>query len=249
MTGQLPSILHLLSSNSAKLIGDSIVDGNNCYQLNDIKDEKAHELFISKKSFLPVMLRVITNTFQPYIEEYYYRDFYTTPKIQIPDYEAEVEAKGMQETPKTFTIGDKLPHLKLNNLSGKETTITNSKNIKVIYLSMINCGPCQKAVPYIGEIDNYFNGINDVDFFILYPMDSKEKLKKYVSTKNIDYPVLYNSITQDKDHTELIVKMNIGFPSVLILDSENDIKHIINGFSTNMKSRIVNKIKNLKENR
>lgn len=144
----------------------------------NIIDEKAHELFISKKSFLPVMLRVITNTFQPYIEEYYYKYFYkyfyTTSNIQIPDYGAGIEAKRMRETPRTYTIGNKLLYLKLNNLTEKETTITKSKNIKVIYLSMINCGPCQKAVPYIGEINNYFNGIKDIDFFVLYPMDSKE---------------------------------------------------------------------------
>ena len=78
MTGQLPTIIHLLKSNSAEIMGDTIIDGQNCYQLNDIKDEKAHQLFISKKSFLPVMLRVITNTFQPFIEEYYYTDFHIT---------------------------------------------------------------------------------------------------------------------------------------------------------------------------
>ena len=107
----------------------------------NIIDEKAHELFISKKSFLPVMLRVITNTFQPYIEEYYYKYFYTTSNIQIPDYGAGIEAKRMRETPRTYTIGNKLLYLKLNNLTEKETTKTKSKNIKVIYLSMINCGP------------------------------------------------------------------------------------------------------------
>lgn len=77
----------------------------------------------------------------------------------------------------------------------------------------------------------------------------QKKTEKYVSTKNIEYPILYNPISQDKDHSELIVKMSIGFPSVLILELENDIKHIINGFSTNMKNRIVNKIKELEENR
>ena len=43
---------------------------------------------------------------------------------------------------------------------------------------MINCGPCQKAVPYIGKINEYFDMRDDTDFYVLYPMDSKEKLLK-----------------------------------------------------------------------
>lgn len=32
---QLPSILHLLKNNTEELIGDSLVDGNNCYKINE----------------------------------------------------------------------------------------------------------------------------------------------------------------------------------------------------------------------
>jgi hypothetical protein len=133
MSGQLPTLLHLLKSNTAEIIGDTIINDDNCYQLNDIKDEKAHQLFISKKSFLPVMLRVITNTTQPFIEEYSYKNFHTTNELQIPDYKSEVETQASQETPKSFTVGDKLPDLELHDLSGNEISMGNSKNIKVIF--------------------------------------------------------------------------------------------------------------------
>jgi hypothetical protein len=78
-------------------------------------------------------------------------------------------------------------------------------------------------------------------------MDSKEKLEKYVSTKNIEYPVVYNSLTQEKDRIELTLGMNIGSPSTLILDSENNIRHIIHGFSTNLKERIIKKIRDIQD--
>ena len=110
---------------------------------------------------------------------------------------------------------------------------------------MINCGPCQKAVPYIGKINEYFDMRDDTDFYVLYPMDSKEKLLKYISAKNINYPVIYNSLTREEDRLKLILGMNIGSPSALILDSENYIQHIIHGFSTNMKDRIIEEVSNI----
>lgn len=245
MSGQLPSILYLLNSKTAEIIRDTIINGHKCYQLNDLKDEKAHQLFISKKSFLPVMLRIITNTTQPFIEEFSYKNFHTTGELQIPNYKSEVEST--QETPKTFAVGDNLPNLKLQDLSEKEILIGYSRNVKVIYLSMINCGPCQKAVPYIGEINDYFSERDDIDFFVFYPMDSKDKLQKYVSTKNIDYPVVYNSLAREEDRVKLTFGMNIGFPSSLILDSENNILHIVNGFSTNLKERIIEEVENIQD--
>lgn len=247
MSGQLPSLLHLLNSSGAKITGDTIINGENCYQLNDMKDEKAHELFISKKSSLPIMLRIITNTSQPFIEEFYYKNFHTTAELQIPNYKSEVEEKGKQEPPQTFKVGDKLPHWKLHDLSEKEISTGNSNNIKVIYLSMINCGPCQKAIPYVSKINDYFKGRDDVDFFVLYPMDSKEKLQKYVDAKNIKYPVIYNSLTEDKNRKELTFRMNIGFPSVLIADSENSVRHIIHGFNTNLEDKIIEKIRDVQD--
>lgn len=42
---------------------------------------------------------------------------------------------------------------------------------------MINCGHCQKALPYISKIKEYFDEKDDVDFFVFYPMDLKEKLQ------------------------------------------------------------------------
>lgn len=247
MSGQLPSLIHLLNSNTIEIVGDTIINDDNCYQLNDIKDEKAHQLFISKKSFLPVMLRVITNTTQPFIEEFLYKNFHTTTELQIPDYKLEVESKAIQDFPQSIKVGDKLPSLRLHDLSENEVLMGNSKNIKIIYLSMINCGPCQKAVPYIGKINEFFDVRDDIDFYVLYPMDSKEKLQKYVSAKNIDYPVIYNSLTREEDRLKLILGMNIGSPSALILDSENDIQHIIHGFSTNMKDRIIEEVRNIQD--
>ncbi len=249
MTGQLPTIIHLLKSKSAELIGDTIINGQNCYQLNDIKNEKLHQLFISKKSLLPVMLRVITNTFQPFIEEYYYTDFHITAELIIPDYKSEVEARASQIAPKEasrgFIVGDKLPDMKLHDLSENEILMHNSKNIKVIYLSMINCGPCQQAIPYVAKINDYFNGRDEIDFFVVYPMDLKEKLIKYVSTKKIDYPIVYNSLSEEQDRLQLITRMNIGSPAVLILDAENNIRHIVHGFSTNLQERIIEKIREI----
>lgn len=245
MSGQLPSLIHLLNSNTIEIVGDTIINDDKCYQLTDIKDEKAHQLFISKKSFIPVMLRIITNTTQPFIEEFLYKNFYTTTELQIPDYKLEVEAKAIQDFPQSIKVGDKLPTLILHDLSENEVLMGYSKNIKIIYLSMINCGPCQKAVPYIGKINEYFDMRDDTDFYVLYPMDSKEKLLKYISAKNINYPVIYNSLTREEDRLKLILGMNIGSPSALILDSENYIQHIIHGFSTNMKDRIIEEVSNI----
>lgn len=86
-----------------------------------------------------------------------------------------------------------------------------------------------------------------VDFFVFYPMDSKDKLQKYVSAKNIEYPVVYNSLLREEDRIKLTFGMNIGFPSSLILDSENNILHIVNGFSTNLRERIIEKVRSIED--
>jgi len=103
---------------------------------------------------------------------------------------------------------------------------------------MINCGPCQLAIPYVEQIYNSYKNSDILDFYILYPYDSHEKLIKYVKTKGIASQIFHNSYKDEKRRIEVISRLRMVYPSVLIVDENNIIQHIIHGFSTSIGSTI-----------
>ncbi len=238
MQGQLPAIISILQNPETQTLKDTIINDVLCAHFSVVKDGLRSSLFVSKETFFPVMLRIITNTFQPFIEEYYYRDFSSSDKLIVPDYRSEFESKSTQKQFLPYKVGDIFPDVELHDLSGNQVGISKSNRYKIIYISMINCGPCQRAVPYIEDIYENFKGNDFADFYVFYPMDLKEKLEKYVATKNIKTPIVYNSISDEAKRIELSSRLRTAFPSVLILNEENYIKHIINSFSTDLERRI-----------
>jgi hypothetical protein len=238
MKGQLPAIIRMLSDPNAKIALDSTVSKVSCIQLYSIEGDKPHYLFISKKTHQPIMMRIVTNRFQPYIEEYYYGEFRFSSELKIADYKTEIKNYSPPKQLSTLKIGDILPAWELEDLYGKTVSVNSSAKTKVIYLSMINCGPCQLAIPYVEQIYNTYKNSDSIDFYIFYPYDSHDKLSKYVKTKGITSQIFYNSYKDEKRRIEVISSLKMVYPSVLIVDENNIIQHIIHGFSTSIGSTI-----------
>jgi thiol-disulfide isomerase/thioredoxin len=238
MKGQLPSIIRMLGDPNAKIAQDTIVSNERCMQLLSVIGSNPQYLFISRKTYLPVMMRIVTNRFQPYIEEYYYKDFQFSTELKIADYKTEIRNYSPPKLQSVLMVGDTLPGWEITDLSGKTVTINGSKKIKIIYLSMINCGPCQYAIPYVEEIYNTYKNSDRVNFYTFYPYDSHDKLIKYIKTKRITSPIFRNSYEDEKKRIEVISNLKMGYPSVLIVDGNNEIQHIIHGFSTGIGSTI-----------
>jgi peroxiredoxin len=238
MKGQLPAIIRMLSDPNAKIAKDSTVSNVSCIQIYSIEGDKPHYLFISKKTHQPIMMRIVTNLFQPFIQEYYYGEFRFSNELKIADYKTEIKNYSPPMQASALKVGDTLPNWEIEDLSGKILTIHSSTKTKVIYLSMINCGPCQLAIPYVEQIYNTYKNSDSIDFYIFYPYDSHDKLSKYIKTKGITSQILYNSYKDEKRRIELISSLRMVYPSVIIVDENNIIQHVIHGFSTSIGSTI-----------
>ena len=83
---------------------------------------------------------------------------------------------------------------------------------------MINCGPCQSAIPFVQELIEKYKADPDIQVVVFYPYDSKTNLDKYVKTKQISYPIVYNSMESENERVEIMNKMELGMPTFLLLD-------------------------------
>ena len=186
------------------------------------------------------MLRITTNTFQPFIEEYNYSNFsYST----VLNY-SELSKSSIQSTPEkaVVKVNDILPDWELADLQGNNYSLKNPEKFKIIYLSMINCGPCQEAIPYVEKMYNEYNQSDSVEFVVFYPVDDKESLIRYVQRKNLKPNLVYNSSVKQEKRIEIFSYLNIGYPAFLIVDKENRVRDILSGFSKNIEMRVKNRL-------
>jgi thiol-disulfide isomerase/thioredoxin len=238
--GQLTDWIHILNDQNAEQLPDTLINKTVCYHIKTIKNGLPHSLFIAKKSLMPMMLRITTNTFQPFIEEYSYSNFnYST----VLNY-SELSKMSIQTTSEKAIVkeNDILPDWELADLKGNNYSLKKPEKYKIIYLSMINCGPCQEAIPYVEKMYNEYNQTDSVEFVVFYPVDDKESLIRYVQRKNLKPNLVYNSSAKQEKKIEILSYLNIGYPAFLIVDKENRIRHIIGGFNKNIEIRVKSRL-------
>lgn len=245
MQGHIPDMLYILNDNTTKQLNDTTIKGENCYHFSTQKDSLEHGLFVSKATLHPYMMQVTTNTFQPFIQQYYYNNFTFDSKQNVPEIIRAKTTTSIKE--ETIKVNDILPEWTLSDLKGNSVSFKKSDKYKIIYLSMINCVPCQQAIPHATKLYNYYNATDDVEFIVFYPVNSKADLEKYVKSKGVLTPVVYNSFSDEKQRLETNVQFNIGYPSVLFIDKDNRIKYIMTGFSSDFEQRINKNIKKLRD--
>lgn len=232
LKGNIPMMLKILNYDGFNLVAkkDTILQNRNCIQISVIDDEEIpYDLFIDKKTSFPVFLRITENKTQPFIEEYNYTNFEHLDAIDDDAFEAKEIITS--EVVKSFKIGDTLPSWKLNYLDGKKIDFNTTKGkTTILYLSMINCGYCQALTPYIKNLYKKYQN-SDVQFLVFYPIDSKEKLDKYVLAKGIDFPIIYNSKENTKERFTIINKLKFGYPKTFILNKKNKAIWKFDGYS------------------
>ncbi|MGI6048159.1 MAG: TlpA family protein disulfide reductase [Petrimonas sp.] len=240
--GSLITLLQILESNGYNIVSekDTIINNAHYYYIAalPVNDTIHHELLINKQQNLPYFLRITTNTFQPFIEEYTFSSFAYPESFDKPQSMLQ-PIKGEANTSKPLSDGEVVPDWNLNTLSGESFLFENLKGKKTILLvSMINCGPCQTAPPFIYELIEKYKTNPNVDVVVFYPFDPKNNLDKYVKTKEITYPVVYNSMSNETERIDIMNKMQMGMPTFLILDRENKIASRVVGFDINNKDKI-----------
>ncbi len=231
--GHLPMLLDLLNQKSFKKISATETSINDFYCIQytlNCKDSIEHQLFIDASNRLPVLLRILINREQPFIKEYYYRNFVFTNTSKFPS-----TIDFTQESVKEILpveAGDVFPNWKLETIKGDTLNLSgHNRTAKLIFLSGIHCGACQLQIPTTKRIYEHFSQRKDIKVFGLYPYDSRERLYIYAQEKQIDYPIAFNSFTNIDERYELFQKLRYPIPSLILIDKDNRIVWIKTGFN------------------
>jgi hypothetical protein len=233
VSGHLPMLLNLLHNNQYKKtsIAETTLNGKDCIQINFLcNDSIDYNLFVYKNEKTPTLLRIIFNKEQPFIQEYYYRDFNfsnTTPFPLILEFSED----DFIELP-SIKIGDYFPGWMLETISGAPLHFGEQKGkAHLIFLSGINCGACQLQIPTTKRIYEQFSQRKDLNIIGLYPYDSKERLNIYAEEKEIEYPIIYNSLISVEDRYALIQKLRFPIPTMILIGKDNKVAWMKTGFN------------------
>ena len=109
----------------------------------------------------------------------------------------------------------------LKNLNDQEIWISDTDKPIFINIWATWCGPCRSEIPSINELYNTFK--NDVEFMLISPDESIEKLTEFAEKNDYKLP-FYNAIS----HTPKELQTN-SYPTTFILDKNKNITHKLTG--------------------
>ncbi len=239
-SGHIPAIVQILSNNGYRLTSqkDTLIEGHKLLRLEYLSDKNIPvELYLDKQDFHPVQLKVITNLFQPFIEEYHYSDFEYLKVFDEPRFISE-ESFESEQTP-VLGIGDALPDWEFSYINGgKLQTSSLIGKPTVLYLSSLNCAPCLKASPYISRMYHSYTENDISQFVVFYPYDSKKQINKFIDVNDISYPITYNLQINNDIKFEIINHLKYPVPTLLLLDKNNRIIWTKTGFHPDLEGVI-----------
>ena len=125
-------------------------------------------------------------------------------------------------------IAAKLDNFTLKDLDNKKTTFTDIKGEE---LTIINfwatwCKPCSREIPKLVDLYNKYKekGIQFIGINVDSPRNMS-KVRPFANSLGINYPVLLDS------NSELIATLQItAMPTVLIVNSDNEIIYVHRGY-------------------
>lgn len=222
LTGGLPDILDIINLNSYKFISykDTVINKTSLLVLNTTKHDSIRcEIFIDKKNNLPHLFRYIENPRGTYIIEYHYSNFKYKDSIKRPDF---LDKTLSSKKIKRLSVGEPFPLLEVGNINCENTPETVFKGkTTVIINTAIFCGACNRAIPDIKLLNNKYKQINDIKIYAFYPIDSGNVLLKYVTSRDIDYPVLFCANEESKN--KALKLLTTCFPTTYIIDRNGNI--------------------------
>ncbi len=123
--------------------------------------------------------------------------------------------------------------------SGEKFRLSENKG-KIIVFNFwsINCNPCVKEIPELNEIVEEFKNNNDV-IFIAVTYDKKEDIEKF--SEGVEFK--YKIVITDSD---IFKKYRVfAIPAHMIINSKGCIVFRQNGYTEDLKEKILNKINRL----
>lgn len=243
--GHIPMLLNLLQNNEYKKtsIEETNLNGKDCIQINFLcADSIDYELFVDKKDKLPSLLRIVFNKEQPFIQEYYYRDFVFSNTTPFPLTTEFSEDKSTEIS--SIKIGDYFPDWKLETINGNPFYFGEQKGkVHLIFLSGINCAACRLQIPVTKRIYEQFSHRQDLNIIGFYIYDSKERLKIYAEEKGMDYPIIFNSLNIVEERYELIQKLRFPIPTTILVGNDNKVALMSTGFNKDYTDEYFSEVK------
>lgn len=120
--------------------------------------------------------------------------------------------------------GEMAPDFELADENGNLVKLSDFRGQKVLLdFSMINCGWCKIALDQFNKPDYQFAD-NIVPLYV-NPVDSKEKMEKYLTKVSIPFPVLTNAEEMGKAYGVS------GYPTFYLIDENGKVEDVVVGFS------------------
>jgi thiol-disulfide isomerase/thioredoxin len=120
---------------------------------------------------------------------------------------------------KKLAKGNPSPTFAFNDINNKEVKLSDLKG-KPVYIDVWAtwCGPCQREIPYLKEIEKEFH--STIHFVSIAMNDNKEKWKKMVKKEKLGGFQLFAEKEESSFFDEYIVE---GIPRFILLDKEGNI--------------------------
>jgi len=228
----------LLENEPWKYVGDTSVKGQQLLQFlwiemdTVIMDKKVYlenHLWINPANLLPEFYsrrlyhdgrrnQLIESTFEDWKLEEEAEPFVVEfPKGYL------TKVKGSTESP-LLKVGAPAPDFELEDANGKAVKLSDFRGKKVLLdFSMINCGWCKIALEQFAKPDYEF-AENIVPLYV-NPVDSKERMGKYMSNVEIPFTVLLEAKEVGKSYG-----VN-GFPTFYLIDENGKIEEVTQGYT------------------
>ena len=140
---------------------------------------------------------------------------------------------------------NKVPNFRLKNLDGRTTSYNQVKGeqFTVIDFWATWCKPCVKSIPKLVEMADEFEdqGVNFVGISIDGPRNLA-KVKPFARSLGVDYPILLDT------NSEVMARLGVqAVPSLIIVNSDNEIVYFHEGYQSGEEKDIHEKIIELLE--
>jgi peroxiredoxin len=119
----------------------------------------------------------------------------------------------------------KTPPVTLKDINGKTVSLSQYKG-KIILLNFWAtwCPPCKAEIPELIKWQKEFQNRGLQIIGITYPPTNRIKVRNFVRSKKINYPILYGS-----KKTKALFDSGETMPLTVVIDRDGNIKEIIEG--------------------
>lgn len=125
------------------------------------------------------------------------------------------------------------------NKDGKNINLEDpifSDKVKVISIMGTWCPNCKDEMIYLKSIQDKYANVQVVAIaYERYRDEDKalEAIKRYTNTMDLNFPMLHGGLASKSDASEAFPQLNkiISFPTILVLDKENNVRYVHTGFN------------------